>query len=255
MNGYQLRARLQHPLDFALGFVEGVLFQVTSLLYIIFVLPRLPAIGGWTYDEALFLAGFRLAVHAIYVPLFDNVQDLMRLVQTQELDRYIIRPRGTLSQVTTCTLQPNAIGDLLVATVVVTVALGRSGLQWTPATVIALAVLLPAGVATEAFVQISASSVTLWNGNGWQAKLLCEDILSRFGLYPLSIFPPLSRLLLTFVIPLAFAGYFQVHTLFHRSDPWWPARVALIGAVGALLAWATTRIWRAGLRRYQGVAA
>jgi ABC-2 type transport system permease protein len=72
--------------------------------------------------------------------------------------------------------------------------------------------------------------------------------LSTFNRYPMDLFPKVLRYLLTFVLPLGFAGFYPASFLLGR-DEWLPYAVAT-PFVGALCLGGGWWFWGWSLRRY-----
>ncbi|MFF5772269.1 ABC transporter permease [Streptomyces californicus] len=255
LTGGQLRARLRSPLDLAFGTMEGLLYQLATVAVVLLVMPRMHSMAGWEYPELLLLAAFRLAVHAIYMPVFDNVMELPRLMRTQEFDRFLTRPRSAFLQLLTSRFQANFLGDLAVAVAVMALALSQLSVEWTATATVLCVVLLACGVATEASIQVIASTVALRTG-GEQAPILTEEVTARFGTYPLDLFDGFARLVLSWIVPIGFVAYFPVRTLLQAltGGPW-PLGLGLVLAFTVTLTCVAHWLWRRGLRRYQGAAA
>ena len=90
----------------------------------------------------------------------------------------------------------------------------------------------------------------------WLVRL--ENILVIFGSmyeagrWPIGIYPPLLRMTLTFVVPVAFAITVPVEALVGRLE--WPV---LVGSVALAIAFlvGSRWFWRLGLRHYSGASA
>jgi ABC-2 type transport system permease protein len=79
--------------------------------------------------------------------------------------------------------------------------------------------------------------------------------MGTFGNYPLSLFPRLTRSVLTFVLPLAFIAYFPAAVLTGRTrELGVPPAIAIAAPAIGLAAFIGSRmLWQASLRRYTGV--
>ncbi|MCZ8512732.1 ABC-2 family transporter protein [Paenibacillus filicis] len=85
-----------------------------------------------------------------------------------------------------------------------------------------------------------------------QAHKSHRSPLYDFTRYPLEIFHPVLRGLLTYVIPYALGSFFPAAYLLRPHQYDWAAWVVPVSAVGiiAIAYW----IWAQGLRRYSSVA-
>lgn len=76
--------------------------------------------------------------------------------------------------------------------------------------------------------------------------------LYNAGRWPVSIYPDAVRVVLTAVVPVAFAVTVPAEVLTGRAS--WPAVAGAIAVAAGLFALAR-RFWHAGLRRYAGASA
>ncbi|MFF1797239.1 ABC-2 family transporter protein [Kitasatospora sp. NPDC058263] len=175
LSRWQLTARLHGPLDLVFGAFEGVLYQLATVAVVLLTMPRAQSLAGWGHPQLLLLAAFRLCVHTAYMPFFDNVMELPRLMRSQEFDRFLTRPRSPFLQLMTSRFQVNFLGDLVVAATVLWLALSALEVRWSGSGVLLGVVLLGCGVAAEASMQTVASSLAL-RTVGEQAPILIEEI-------------------------------------------------------------------------------
>jgi ABC-2 type transport system permease protein len=81
---------------------------------------------------------------------------------------------------------------------------------------------------------------------GFEPEVLYSAVW-QLGRYPVNIYHPAIRRLLTYVAPVAFIAAVPARTLTCGADP-----VLLIArlAAAAVSVWVAQRAWQAGLRRY-----
>ena len=72
------------------------------------------------------------------------------------------------------------------------------------------------------------------------------------GRYPATVYPPWLRMIVTFIVPVAVATTVPLQALRGELSG---LQVLLYLAIGAAAFWLSTRIWRAGVKRYSGASA
>lgn len=246
------RSQFQYRANLLVMLVAGAAYQGIGLAFIWAVVARFGAIGGWSLSDIAFVYGVRLAGHGLFVVFAGQIFLLDTLIQEGEFDRYMTRPVGVLTQLLTRFVYLPQLGDLLSGIAILVVAATSVSVAWNPLTVgyVVLAVL--AGAMIEAALQILVASFAFRRFYTRSLRAAMDDVFTNFAGYPVKIFPALARLLLTFVIPLAFLAYFPSSVLVGRGAtlyvPEWLA--AASPALGPLLLAVAYTAWRRQMRHY-----
>ncbi|MFK4070655.1 ABC transporter permease [Streptomyces sp. NPDC029674] len=248
LGGVGLHRLAAYRLDFALGagaFLVRVGIQ-TAVVGLVF--RQVPAVGGWSYHEVLFLLGFSLLPRGLDHLFTDQLWELGRkLVQRGEFYRYLIRPVNPLfSLLSERFFHPDAVGELVVGAVLVTYAGASLDLDLT-ATQWALAPLLVlCGALIHTAVKLFFGSLSFWTVTSLPAMYAASQV-SEFAAYPLDIYHSSLRALLTWVLPFAFTSYVPCVYLLSGGTGllgWLP----VVTALSLLLALA---VWRRGINTYE----
>ncbi|QXJ22299.1 ABC-2 family transporter protein [Actinomadura graeca] len=250
-----LRARLAYRGEFLLALLNGVLWQGAVLLFMTVLVSRFSTLGGWTSREVLFLAGFRLLAHAVYVCVFLNVSYLPQLVREGRVDAFLMRPMPLLTQVLLNGFNVNALGDLLVAGTLFTVAVDAADPDWNPWRLGFLAAALAGAVLLEAAVQLTVSSFAFRQAETLTLAAWLDELMASFGNYPLTIFPTALRVLFAGVVPIAYIAYLPSQVILGRAGGLSPGSLLAYASplVGVAAFLAARRLWYSAARRYEGV--
>jgi ABC-2 type transport system permease protein len=251
-----LRARLEYRAEFLLTVLTGLVWQTSILVFASVLLVRFPGMGGWTSPQVLLIASMRMVSHALFILLFGRVLWITGLVQLGSIEAFLLRPLPVYRQVQLSMFSVNAIGDLLVAATLTTMAVTRFDLPWTPARVALLLAGLLGGLLVEAAVHTAISAFGLHLGGTVYWSNWTEELMATFGNYPLNILPKVAQAALTYVLPIAFLAYLPASLVTGqtqgRAVP--GLVVALIPLVGLGAFVASRLFWNASLRRFQGVS-
>ena len=212
-----IRGRLEYRLDFLMGVLHGIAYQLVGVAFIWAVLTRFPSLGGWSLGEVAFLYALRLLIHSLYLPFLWNVMTLSSQVRQGELDRLLLRPVHPLLLVITRTFQINAVGDLLTALVLFWGAQSAVGIEWTLAKVGYLVLVLAGGVLLETGVQLAISSLSIWLVHAERINWWADTAFNSFGNYPLTVYGGAVRFAFVFILPLAFVSYFPATVILERE--------------------------------------
>lgn len=244
-----VRAQLEFRGEFALSIVHGVLWQTSLLLFLTVLVTRFPGLGGWTSGEVFFLAGLRLAGHALYVLCFNTLTLLPKIVQEGRIEGYLLRPLPLLTQVLLSTARISALGDLAVGGTVLGISFGLVHTAWPPWKIAFLLVTLVGAALLEGAVQLAISVLAFGHVDTGTPSMWAEEVMGTFGNYPLGIFPTAVQVLLTTVFPAAYTAFLPAAVLLGHASG-----VAVLSPLAGFVAfWLARRFWYARAARYAGV--
>jgi ABC-2 type transport system permease protein len=251
--GAQARSQTAYRTSFVVdvvGNVGATVFDVVTVLVIFGVTREL---GGFTLREALVIVGLSSCSFATADMLVGNIERVPRYVRTGLLDAVLVRPLGALPQLLLMDLPLRKVSRALFGLVVLVVAVGSAGIDWTPARV-ALVVAAPiAGVVFFGSIFVAAATVSFhWIDSGELANAVTYGGRD-FTSYPITVFGGWFRAVFAYGLGFAFVSYHPALALLGRADPlglpawvgWAAPGVALVAAAGAAAA------WRVGIRHYR----
>jgi ABC-2 type transport system permease protein len=244
-----LKARLAYRTDFLVQVGSDLLLQAVDIIFLLVVFSRVNSLGGWTFDEALFIYGFFLIPFALFNATFAALSDVGgRYIVRGELDRILVRPMASFLQVQLELLRPQALNGMILGLVVVTIASSRLGLSWSAAEVMmAVAAVLGAWLVYGG-VYIAFASLNFWTQDRVGLFPIAYNLIT-FGRYPMTIYPALVRFVLTFVMPYGFIAFYPAAGLLREEFREIGSVTPLVGLLVFSLG---LTLWRAGLARYEG---
>lgn len=205
------------------------------------------SVNGWSIYEVVFLYSLDLLAYACSQAFVIPLWHMDDLVLRGGLDDYLIRPLNPLYHIIARGFNFGYLAHITIGMAAVLFSYGRLGLSWGAGQWWLLGVAVIGASLIQAALTIIPASMSFW----WTREELSG--LIRWGLrsfirYPISIYPILVRVVLTFIVPLAFVNYFPAQSLLGKSALiLWPSVTLAIGLVLIILSGA---VWRAGLRRY-----
>lgn len=115
-----LKTIMQSRVDFLIGLLGFFFTQVMGIAFLYLVFQQIPSLQGWTLDQLIFIYGFAQIPRGIDHLFTDNIWLVAyRLVINGDFDRYMLRPMNIFFQVIAEKLQPDALGELLIGTILV----------------------------------------------------------------------------------------------------------------------------------------
>jgi ABC-2 type transport system permease protein len=248
------RASLEYRGDFLLAIVSGIIWQASVLVLATVLVNRFPNLAGWTKGEVLLVAALRLLSHGLYVAGFASLAALPRIVQEGKVETFMLRPLSVYRQILFDKLFLNAIGDLVVAITLFTIAVPEMHVDWTAPRIGYLILAVVGGVFLEASLHTVIACFALRSISTLPWSQWIDELLATFGSYPLKIFPWNVQVLFTFLIPVAFIGYVPAAAISGKAGelpfPTWLAVAAPL--VGILTFTAARFLFAIGVRKYTG---
>lgn len=213
------------------------------------VYAHVQRLAGWRFGEAIVLLGVYLIVSGLLETfVWPNLLWFGGKVKDGQLDDLLLVPAPSLFTASLGTCRPLALNGAVLGGALLLVglrALGTDAARVTPGTALACVVLVLVGVVVAWGLRVLIASVALWSP-GLELEV-CFSALWPLGRYPVDVYAPWLRGLLTYVVPVAFVSTFPARALTRGADPavLVGGGVAAAGVVAVVCA-----VWRAGLRRY-----
>jgi ABC-2 type transport system permease protein len=250
----RLAAQTTYRASFALELLAqlGVGFIDFAEIYVVF--HQVQRLGGFGFAEVGLMFGLATSGFAFADLLVGHVEGLPTYVRTGQLDAMLLRPLSTLGQLITSDFSVRRVGRCFAGILVLVVAIGHAGIDWTPARVLLLLVTPVSACALFCAIFVATATVSFWLVEGTEFANAFTYGGSYLASVPFTVFHVAVRQFFTFVVPTAFVAYLPALGLLGRADPnglpgWlsWSAPVVALLALGLAGAF-----WRVGLRHYTG---
>ncbi len=198
---------MQSKVDFLMGLMGFFLTQIMGIAFLYLVFEQIPSLQGWTLDQLIFIYGFAQIPRGIDHLLTDNIWLVAwRLVINGDFDRYMLRPMNIFFQVIAEKLQPDALGELLVGTILVVSSISKGIVVVDALHILLFIVSVFAGALIYTSIKLFFASIAFWvkiSGPFLQVAYEMAD----FAKYPTEIYNKAIRFIITWVIPFAFVAY------------------------------------------------
>lgn len=205
------------------------------------------AVKGWSVYEVVFLYALDLMAYACSQAFVIPLWRMDELVLRGGLDDYLIRPLSPLVHIIARNFNLGYLAHISISLAAIIFSYNQLGMNWGVQHWLLLGVAVIGASLIQAALTIMPASLTFW----WTRESLSGVIrwgLREFIRYPISIYPVAVRIVLTFIIPMAFVNYYPALSLLGKNALLlWPTVTLAIGLVLIML---SLVVWRAGLRRY-----
>ena len=240
-----IAAELEYRINFVLATLSS-LGNLTGSLFSLFLFYRTGyTFEGWNWEQALVILGiFTLLQGFSATFLVPNLNRIVDQVQQGTLDFVLLKPISSQFWLSTRTISPWGMPDLIFAGVLIAYAGGRLGLQISNYLLSAIPIFFGIMSLYSLWFMLGATSI-------WFVKIsnVTEVLrgLMEAGRFPMVAYPAAYRFFFTFVVPVAFLTTVPAETMLGRSNVVW---VVGAGALALGLLFASAIFWRFALRFY-----
>jgi ABC-2 type transport system permease protein len=193
---------------------------------------------GWDLYDALLIQGVFLLAKGVALPLyFGMVWNVLNRVQNGSFDILLLKPRSALLMSIVTGFDVEDLGKLLGGAALFGVALYHqpppSLQQW----LLFVLLFLVSQVVFFSFALLLSGIVFIWVGSSRVGEIF--DAITRFGLYPNTVFSKSFQAFLTYVIPVAAMAFLPSAVLLGQpAEGLIPSLcISLIFMLASLLFW------------------
>ncbi|OEH91407.1 ABC transporter permease [Bacillus solimangrovi] len=247
--GQYMKTRLQYRTDLVIEVISDLLFQAVNLVFIIVVFGHTQLLGGWSRDEIVFIYGFFLVPFALFATFF-NIWDFNeRYIVKGEMDRILTRPIHSLFQIILERMELESLFGVVTGLIIMSYAGSNLGLSMQWYTPLVFIVMVFGGMFVYAGIFIIIASIGFWSDARTSIMPMMYNI-GNYGRYPVDIYNPVIRYILTWILPFAFVGVYPAAYFLGRTE--WYSYAFLTPFVGIGFFSLAVFIWNQGVKRYRG---
>ncbi len=243
-----LKSRMVYRSDFIVDLSANLVSLGIQLSVLTVLFSKITSLQGWTYEQVLFIYGFSLLPLGLFNLVSVNMYHFSeRYIIEGEFDRILLRPVNPLAQVFFSSFGLGGLNELVLGTAVMIYAGLGLGLSLGAVDVLLLLILSVAACMVYIGVFLTLTSVSFWMEDRMGLAPPVYNII-RFSRYPVTIFSPLVRIFLTFVLPFAWVAFYPATWFVGGPDF---QRTALLTPLVGLITFSVGYlVWTRGIRRY-----
>ena len=250
--GAYVRSRLQYRLSFSVMCIAIIVGEACMLGLLGALLAKFGTVNGWTWTEVAFLYSLGTLAYSLMRLLGSQLDDFDRYIVRGEMDIVLVRPLPPLFYILASRVELIHLSRLLTSIVIFIVVFHLTHLRWTISVAFfTLTTIFSGGIIMFTFMLISAT-VALWTTKSGKLTDILTGASKEAATFPISIYPLAVRLLLTFILPVAFVTYYPAQRLLHKDEFLGMPEYFQFGApvVAVILLSFSYVLWRIGLQRY-----
>jgi ABC-2 type transport system permease protein len=242
-------AAIASELEYRVNFFIATLTSLGNLagsLFGLFLFYRTGyTFSGWSWEAALVVLGiFTLLQGFSATFLASNLNRIVRHVQEGTLDFILLKPIRSQFWLSTHTLSPWGLPDLIFGSIIIGYAGKRLGVGMNGYLLSLLPLLFSFLILYSLWFILG--SMSIWFVKIYNVTDVLRGLLEA-GRYPIAAYPTAYRFFFTFVMPVAFLTTVPAQVLLGRSEISWLISTAILAVA---LFFASTWFWRFALRFY-----
>jgi len=240
-----IAAELEYRINFVLAALSS-LGNLAGSLFSLFLFYRTGyTFQGWKWEEALIVLGVFTLLQGFSASfLSPNLNRIVSHVQEGTLDFVLLKPISSQFWLSTRTVSPWGMPDLLFGGILIGYAGDRLGLGI--GNYLLSTVPIAFGLATLYSLWFMLGATSIWFVKIYNVTEVLRGLLDA-GRYPIVAYPAAYRFFFTFVIPVAFLTTIPAEAMLGRGELGW-----IVGAGGLAIAllFASRLFWLFALRFY-----
>ncbi|HEV2067839.1 MAG TPA: ABC-2 family transporter protein, partial [Thermomicrobiales bacterium] len=165
----RIRGQMQYPASFLMQIFGNFIINLGELVVLFVLFQRFDNLGGWTLGDVLFLHGMSLAMFGIGDTLSQGLRSVPELIREGAFDRLLIRPMSSFVQALVSEVSLRHLGLLAQGFLVFGVAVRIVDVDWSPAKIAFLGIVIISGAALFLALFTIEAIVSFWTVNSLEA--------------------------------------------------------------------------------------
>lgn len=209
----RIKGEFEYRMSFYIDTLSFVLGYGSQALLMYLMVDSFHTINGWTPLEVMMLYAYTLASYTLCNMFLCNITDnLIGRVRSGEFDLTLVRPMNPLLFEISTAFSGYYFLHFLMALCLIVIGFVQMNVVFSVGKLLVAATSIIGGALIQGGVLLLFSSASFGLINNPLTSGMYSSIRSIIE-YPITIYPKPVQFLFTFIIPLAFVGFFPVQNL------------------------------------------
>jgi ABC-2 type transport system permease protein len=240
-----IAAELEYRVNFLLATFSSIGNLAGSLFGLSLFYRQGYTFAGWSWEAATVVLGLFTILQGFSATfLAPNLNRIVRQVQEGTLDFVLLKPIRSQFWLSTNTVSPWGMPDLIFGCVLIGYAGSRLGLKISDYLLSAIPLFFGLVILYSLWFMLGAMSI--WFVKIYNATEVLRGLLEA-GRFPMVAYPSAYRFFFTFVVPVAFLTTIPAEAMLGRTQVVWVIGAAMLALALFML---STWFWRFALRFY-----
>ncbi|MDX2256804.1 MAG: ABC transporter permease [Pseudanabaenaceae cyanobacterium bins.39] len=240
-----IAAELEYRLNFFISALSSVGNLVGSVFGLFLFYRTGYSFSGWQWEEAMLVLGiFTILEGFSSTFLAPNLSKIVNHVEQGTLDFVLLKPISSQFWLSTRTLSPWGIPNIIFGTGLIIYAGNRLGLAFTNYLFSLIPLLF--GCVSLYSIWFMLGVTSIWFVKIYNVTEVLRGLMEA-GRYPMAAYPASYRFFFTFIVPIAFLTTVPSEALLGRAEPIW-----ILGSMFLAIAllYASNKFWQFALKSY-----
>ncbi len=236
---------MEYRANFLLAAISSIGNLVGSLFGLFLFYRTGYRFSGWSWEEALIVLGiFTLLQGFLATFLVPNLNRIVKHVQDGTLDFILLKPISSQFWLSTYTVSPWGMPDLLFGGIMIGYAGHLLNIAWS--NYVLSLIPLSFGLISLYSLWFMLGATSIWFVKIYNVTEVLRGLVDA-GRYPIVAYPESFRIFFTFVVPVMFLTTVPAQAMLNRLEwPWFLGS----GILSVVLLHLANRLWRFALRFY-----
>jgi ABC-2 type transport system permease protein len=248
-----IKSRMEYRASFIIFLFTLISYYSAQILTIGVIITRFKSIGGWSMGEMAFLYSLLILSSGIVTFIFSGILEFSEHVRSGTFDRFMVRPLPPLTQVIFSGFEITGIAHVILGFLTFFMANSLIQIEWDFLKIMSFILVVIGGSFILSSIRIIIAAIAFYAVNTNSMVHLFVFSSREFLLYPINIYRVGIKLLLTFIIPLAFVNFYPAHLFLNKSGDtlFHPYLMYFTLPVGIALLIFSFWFWKKGMTAYE----
>lgn len=246
-----IKREAQYPLAMILSLLTSFMMFGADFVLIYVLAQKIGLINGWTPERLAIMYVATMVAGAMEMTFTWTLRWFSTDIINGRLDTRLLRPLPTLL-IYMGEIILDAFVILFFCAGIIAFIFSRALHDWSVPSILLFLVSVGGGSLILCSIPIFSAALSFWIYDSDIVYRLLREGTRQLLWYPLDIYGWGVRILLTFIIPLAFVGYMPTLALSGETPPDLPSWTTYLSLpVGVVCCAIAVSLWHIGLRRYE----
>lgn len=248
-----IKTKLQHPFLFVIEMITTIMMFVAEFITVYLFASKIGNLNGWTSNQLAVMYIFTVCAGAIQNCFTNGLRGFSSQLLSGNFDTQLIRPVHPLI-VLLGNIYVGAIAIIVFCICIICYLFITIPTYFSFIKVIWFIISIIGGSMIFSSLNIVSSGLAYWTYDSEIFFKITKNGTRQLLWYPIDIYGTIIRDVITYVIPLAFIGYFPSYIITDKTITGFPSFLPYLSLpIGVICFTLSIVFWNKGLKHYQTI--